>query len=200
MTNYYIDVLNNLLNYGITKDEEVTSEERIKHLESFKKNFCLELYLDFFKSLELYLLNNKIPIEEKAKVIMLLIDVIRSFSEFEGKISNFLPFIQSIYNSYLSFLDINILFEGLCTGKVVCLDTLKGIIIKYLEFLKDSNNEFFIHYVFSKIEHFNKKLEILLDTNCSNGLSYRNNLNDVELLLIFGKTIGDLNLSRKKLA
>ena len=67
-----------------------------------------------------------------------------------------------LLNSYLSFLDINILFEGLCTGKVVCLDTLKGIIIKYLEFLKDSNNEFFIHYVFSKIEHFNKKLEILL--------------------------------------
>ena len=196
MPNHFIQVLNNLLNFGVREDEVLSSQERIKIVKSFKDNFHIEDYLSFFNDLEKYILNEKVSYEEKEKVIILLMRLLSSSWRLEDNISMLPVTIITIYNSYISFLNINILFEEINNSEVTYVEELKYILLIYMDFLDNPINESFIQNVFSKIKHFNEILQGYLDSENIYGIKHKNDIDNDDLLLLLGKTFGNLNSSR----
>lgn len=82
MTNKYIIELNQLINFGISEDEELTREARYERMKSFRADLSYEKYRTLFKELQDYILNEEILINEKEQVILLMIEFIRNYPIF----------------------------------------------------------------------------------------------------------------------
>lgn len=181
MTNNYINILNKLINFDISNNEELTIEERRRQIKEFRNSLSYEKYSNLFNELENYILNEEIDMLEKESVIYLIIEFIRSFPILEDNINSFPSNIKLLYKSFIEYKDINLLFEQVYYTDICMVFDYIDVVNRYLDFLDKPSNELFIHYCYSKVLSLNKKLLEYLDKKEMNNHTNREIINNEEL-------------------
>ena len=117
------------------------------------------LNLEIFEDVNNILNDNSVDIEDKQDIVYLLIEVSKCLTGFEKIISKLPINLQSILNSYEDLKNIQILFETLENIKEFVMPKIyEKIVIQYLDFLENNNNQEFIMYDNYYINKFNQYL------------------------------------------
>lgn len=197
MTSSFVTELKTLINFGIRNTEKLTPGERRNRMASFRKEVSIDKYRDLFNSLQDYFLNEEVPSEEKSDVIILTIEFIRYFPALEDNIT-FLPsIIQKLYSCHMNLYKIMFMFEYLESREFTCINDFNTIMLDYLDYLDNSENDFYIHNCYSKIKDFNDKIFGYLNKCDYNGIRHRDNINKPELISQLESKFNQLDESRK---
>lgn len=73
MYDYIVKKLKNLINFNISDDEQILPHERIKRMDSFRRELSVEKYSDLFNLINVYLLNEEMVDKDKCEIVGLLL-------------------------------------------------------------------------------------------------------------------------------
>lgn len=194
--NNYVKILNNLINFGIDENEELTREERFKRMQDFRNSLSYEKYESLFIDIEKYLLNENVSLQDKDTTLTTLLELIRSYSIFEDNVDKFPINIQQIYISFMDFRKLLILFEQVYYSDITRSIDFEEVMNSYMNYLDSPENELFINICFSKIENFNSNILDYLNKKDYNGIKHIDNINNPELINLLKTKINGLQNSR----
>ncbi len=175
MNNYEVE-LKNLINFGIKDSEELTREERIKRMTSFRNSLSIQKYANLFQNISEDLLNDKI--DDKGKVIDLLIEFIRSYSVLEDNIEKMPKLIITLYKSHMNLIRLIISLELIENLEFVVPKPFTETALNYLDYLDNEENQLYINYNYEKIAKFNKRLFQYLEKKDENNCLYQNSIDN----------------------
>ncbi len=175
MNNYEVE-LKNLINFGIKDSEELTREERIKRMTSFQNSLSIQKYANLFQNISEDLLNDKI--DDKGKVIDLLIEFIRSYSVLEDNIEKMPKLIITLYKSHMNLIRLIISLELIENLEFVVPKPFTETALNYLDYLDNEENQLYINYNYEKIAKFNKRLFQYLEKKDENNCLYQNSIDN----------------------
>ena len=196
MDNNYVKILNNLINFGIDENEELTREERFKRMQDFRNSLSYEKYESLFIDIEKYLLNENVSLQDKDITLTTLLELIRSYSVFEDNVDKFPINIQQIYISFINFRRLLILFEQVYYSEITRIIDFEEVMNSYMDYLDSPENELFINICFSKIENFNSNILDYLNKEDCNGIKHIDNINNPELINLLKTKINGLQNNR----
>ena len=194
--NNYVKILNNLINFGIDENEELTREEKFKRMQDFRNSLSYEKYEFLFIDIEKYLLNENVSLQDKDTTLTTLLELIRSYSIFEDNVDKFPINIQQIYISFMNFRRLLILFEQVHYSEITRIIDFEEVMNSYMDYLDSPENELFINVCFSKIENFNSNILDYLNKKDYNGIKHIDNINNPELINLLKTKINGLQNKR----
>lgn len=198
MTNNYLKKLTILINFGLEANINYTQEEKYKVMSSLRNSVSIAKYQDFFNELQNYLLNNDIKSEEKDLIINKIIEFISLYPSLYQHVEKLPILITKIYYIDEILNRFTILFEQIENLEITVIKGFQDITKRYLEFLNNEDNSYYIHNCYSKIEKFNNKLLDYLNRKDSNGVRNEININNPELISEFKNTVIYLETSRSR--
>ncbi len=117
------------------------------------------LDLEIFEEVDSNLNDGNINIEDKQEIVYLLIEVSKCLGGFEEIIKELPSNLQKILNSYNELKNIQILYETLENIKEYVIPNIyERIVMQYLNYLENDNNQLFIMYDNYYINRFNQYL------------------------------------------
>lgn len=196
MSNDFIEELKKLINFGIDGGEILSFEERKERMSSFRNDLSVDKYMNLFLSISNYLLSSEVSSLEKDEVIKYLLGFIRNFSIIENNISKLPVVIQNLYNSHINLFDILLAFDYIYTNDYTAIKFFEDTMLRYLDFLENPINEFYINNYFSYISKFNNKIIDYLNKVDINGIKHSDNIGDSKIIELLNKKIDELIKNR----
>ena len=193
MSKRYEKELKRLINFGIDEENNYSKEELFQLRDEFRKNISYELYQDLFQEIEKYILEDNET--DKEELILLVIELISCFPQLENSINLFPITIINLYSSYINYKNICILFENIYYSDICSPLRYEEIILKFLAYIEDENNSYFINYCFRKIEKLYNGLIQYLDKKDYENVKYKEIINNPELITMLKNKMNDLNKS-----
>lgn len=196
MNNKYVNKLKRLINFGVSENENLTTEDRINRMQEFRKTLSVENYYGFINEIQEFLLDENIQPEEKDEVIFLTLRFINDYVPLRENINKFPKLIVELNNSNEEFNRVNFLLQELTHSDVTKTYLFEETIKLYFEFIDNPQNDFYIHNCYSRIAEFNRKILIYLETKDFEGVAHKENINNPELIAILNEKINILNNTR----
>jgi len=170
-----------LNNFGILDEENSKKDEIVEYRKEFVKQMTVEKYLGFFNRLEQCLFDEAILNEEKIAIIELIIGFIKKYDTIERNVDKLPITIQNLYYSSNEFLFISLILEQLKLSMNVDPNLINKVLIKFLVFLENFQNEIFIYNFYCKIEILYNEIMKQIYKVVNNDF-YQINLDLIELL------------------
>ena len=196
MKNNYATYLNDLINFGISKSEELTYEERRIRMDDFRSSLSYEKYESLFLELENFLLNEEVSLNDKDITLTNLLEFIRCYPKLEDNIQKFPITIQKLYQNFLDFKRILVFFDLVNESDITRTLDFEFMANLYLDFLNNPEYELFIHINYSKIEKLNKDILNYFNKTDFNGIKNIDNINNQELINVLKDKMNDLKNNR----
>jgi len=170
-----------LNNFGILDEENSKKDEIVEYRKEFVKQMTVEKYLGFFNRLEQCLFDEAILNEDKIAIIELIIGFIKKYDTIERNVDKLPITIQNLYYSSNEFLFISLILEQLKLSMNVDPNLINKVLIKFLVFLENFQNEIFIYNFYCKIEILYNEIMKQIYKVVNNDF-YQINLDLIELL------------------
>jgi len=176
METNYISMFKKLNNFGIDADEKLSDEEIKNRMSQFRKSLTFNDYKKLFDDLEKYLLSFNVLKSEKQEVMILLLEFIDLYYGIQKHLDEFPLTIKNLYKSHSKLNGYKALMENANKYEFPAVDEFERLILIYLDYLDDMNNDFFIQICSSIISKFNDDLIVYLNREY-NGKKFAEYLN-----------------------
>lgn len=196
MINEILKEINLIIDFGISKSEKLTREERISRMQKFREELSVEKYSDLFIKIENTLLDDEVLVEEKDLLISEFLNMLSYYVTLQESYEKFPSLLKQLFLSHSSYKRLCILMEAINDYEFAARSNFEEILLDYFEFLENPNNEFYIHYCYSKIDNFNKVILGYLEKRDLDNRKFEDVINNPELIQVFKVKISELSQIR----
>ena len=158
MTSTLYHELSLLNNFGIEENDNLDTKTRLECRKNYLEQLSLKKCLSLFYNVEEYLFDEKISTSLKEEIIMLTIHGIGNYSFLEENLSELPVSIKDIYESYLEFGRLNLIFEKISSSEVTMVNALENILTDFMNFILKTKHELFIHNCYPQIKNFTQTI------------------------------------------
>ena len=196
MINEILKEINLIIDFGISKSEKLTREERISRMQKFREELSVEKYSDLFIKIENTLLDDEVLVEEKDLLISEFLNMLSYYVTLQESYEKFPELLKQIFISHNLYKRLCILMKVINDYDVPMPLDFEEILLDYFDFLENPDNEFFIHNCYSKIDIFNKIILDYLNKKDYNNKKFEDSINKPELISLFKTKINEIVQSR----
>ena len=164
------------------KEKIIKELQKLNNLDS-RENINISNYNKLFNEINDYLLSDD-PIENKNEVSLLVIEIVNYYKDFQDHLDELPNTIKLLFKSDENLRYIKILYEGIMNYDFVTPIQFHEILVSYLDFLEDENNDFYITNCYSKIEDFNKQLNDYLEKLDYNDNKFKDGLDEETIRIV----------------
>ena len=158
MTKELIDKLILMKNFGISNIDQISVEEKKKRANDFLENYSFEQYENLFIQINAVLIDDNVSVLEKNQLTNLLLECIDLYTKLKGNIDKFPKVIKEVYCSYNAFKLIEFGVDNYLYPGIVAVRYVEDMLVYYMDFMDDPNNQTFLDLCFDKIEQTNEKI------------------------------------------
>ena len=147
-----------LKNRGIFSEEKLTMEEKKKREREFLDNYSFLQYENLFIQINNAIINDEVSILEKNYLVTLLLECIDLYPKLKDYIEKFPKEVREIYCIYNSFKMVDVGIELYLYSDIVAVKSVEDMLVYYMDFMEDPNNQMFLELCFDKVEKANQKI------------------------------------------
>lgn len=172
MTSSLYHELSLLNNFGVDTTENLDMKEKLERHKKYLENITFSKCFALFCNVEDFLLDEENISKPKEEIIMLTIHGIENYSFLEENVDKLPCCIKDLYESYLEFGRMCLIFEKIAGSEITMTEVLENILTEYINFLLKTKHEFFIHNCYSRIEKFTERIMSYLRQENTDGVRH----------------------------